>query len=99
MGQLHDLDYVIDKVIGRKSDEQPLYTRRTLQENLRKGRRFAGCARKLGNQWVFTDDDIQRLLDRMLDKHELDGDPVDPQPTRMPSGMSPLSKVYRQTAH
>lgn len=57
---LRSLDFVVDEVIGRE-----FITRRTLMENLRPGRKYAGCARKVGNRWVFTDDDIARLLERM----------------------------------
>lgn len=57
---LHSLDYVVDEVIGRE-----FITRRTLMENLRPGRKYAGCARKVGNHWAFTAEDIDRLLERM----------------------------------
>ena len=86
----HSLDYVIDKVIG---PEIP-YSRRTLAENLRRGGRFEGCARKLGNRWVFTDEDIQRFKDRLLPSlDEPESKPV--MPARLPSGMSPRSPRVR----
>ncbi|AXQ62881.1 hypothetical protein SEA_ANGELIQUE_50 [Gordonia phage Angelique] len=90
---LHSLDYVIEEVIG---PEIP-YTRRTLAENLRPGRKFAGCARKLGNRWVFTDEDIQKFKDRMLPNLDDDAAQQKPQaPARLPSGMSPRSPRVRK---
>lgn len=92
---LHSLDYVIDKVIG---PEIP-YSRRTLAENLRRGGRFEGCARKLGNRWVFTDEDIQKFKDRMLPNLDVDAAQQKPQaPTRLPSGMSPRSPRVRKAS-
>ncbi|AVI03679.1 hypothetical protein SEA_CONFIDENCE_49 [Gordonia phage Confidence] len=90
---LHSLDYVIEEVIG---PEIP-YSRRTLAENLRPGGKFEKCARKLGNRWVFTDDDIRRLLDRMLPNLDDETPQQNPkQPERLPSGMSPRSPRVRK---
>ncbi|QCW22234.1 excisionase [Gordonia phage ThankyouJordi] len=92
---LHSLDYVIEEVIG---PEIP-YTRRTLAENLRPGRKFDGCARKLGNRWVFTDEDIQKFKDRMLPNLDEDVAQQKPlAPTRLPSGMSPRSPRVRKAS-
>ncbi|QOI66881.1 hypothetical protein SEA_BOSNIA_51 [Gordonia phage Bosnia] len=92
---LHSLDYVIEEVIG---PEIP-YTRRTLAENLRPGRKFAGCARKLGNRWVFTDEDIQKFKDRLLPSLDEDGPQQKPkQSERLPSGMSPRSPRARKAS-
>ncbi|AZV00700.1 hypothetical protein SEA_LILAS_49 [Gordonia phage Lilas] len=92
---LHSLDYVIEEVIG---PEIP-YTRRTLAENLRPGRKFAGCARKLGNRWVFTDEDIQKFKDRLLPNLDDEAPHQNPkQPDRLPSGMSPRSPRVRKAS-
>ncbi|UUG69906.1 excise [Gordonia phage Morkie] len=90
---LHSLDYVIDEVIG---PEIP-YSRRTLAENLRRGGRFEGCARKLGNRWVFTDEDIQRFKDRLLPNLDEDESEVAAHAVRLPSGMSPRSPRVRKS--
>ena len=92
MMTLHSLDYVIENVIG---PEIP-YSRRTLAENLRRGGKFEGCARKLGNRWVFTDEDIERFKDRLLPNLD-EPEPVS-QPARLPSGMSPRSPRVRGMA-
>ncbi len=57
--RLYTVDEVIENVFAGRRD------RRSLIENLRDGGKFAGCARKDGQAWVFTDDDIRALLDRM----------------------------------
>ncbi|QGJ87593.1 hypothetical protein SEA_FAITH5X5_39 [Gordonia phage Faith5x5] len=90
---LHSLDYVIDEVIG---PEIP-YSRRTLAENLRRGGRFEGCARKLGNRWVFTDEDIQRFKDRLLPNLDEDEAELSAHAVRLPSGMSPRSPRVRKS--
>lgn len=88
---LHSLDHVVDSIIGPE-----FITRRTLMEHLRPGRKYAGCAHKIGNRWAFTDDDITRLLDRMRGNDIQDLDP--PPPTRLPSGISPRSPRARRPA-
>lgn len=90
---LHSLDYVIHEVIG---PEIP-YSRRTLAENLRRGGRFEGCARKLGNRWVFTDEDIQRFKDRLLPNLDEDEAELAAHAVRLPSGMSPRSPRVRKS--
>ncbi|RPA64894.1 hypothetical protein EF294_07370 [Gordonia oryzae] len=95
---LHSLDDVVDNHIGRE-----FICRRTLMENLRPGRKYDyvryRTARKVGNRWAFTDDDIERLLDRMCDGGSQDLDTAQGEepaaPVRLPSGISPRSPRAR----
>ncbi|MGV9481873.1 hypothetical protein [Gordonia aichiensis] len=94
---LHDLDYVVDQAIG-----PAFITRRTLMENLRPGRKYDyrkhKCARKIGNRWAFTDDDIRRLLDVMQAGEVQELDPPPSSVSHLPSGMSERSPRVRRSA-
>lgn len=92
--RLHTIDDVIQDILGRD-----LYTRRTLMENLREGRKFHGCAGKLGSRWVFDDEGVELLLDRIRGAVDLDAPASEPSPPgQLRSGMSPRSPRARRSA-
>lgn len=93
-----NLDDVVENVIGAE-----FITRRTLMENLRPGRKYAGCASKIGNRWAFSDDDIEKLMRRLAtdtddaaDTVPLDAPSPQPRAAALPSGMSKRSPRAKQ---
>lgn len=94
MSDYRSLDDVVENVIGSQ-----FITRRTLMENLRPGRKYAGCASKISGKWAFSNDDLDRLKRRFATEEPVQE--LDPPPSslsHLPSGISPRSPRVRRSA-